>query len=73
MLRLRTPARAVLLLVLLPGLITTRTVEAQVIPSFVPGRILVGFHPEVTPSRVEAILTAVGARSLGQKIGRAHV
>jgi thermitase len=72
MLLLRKPARAALLLVLFPGLITTRRVEAQVTPLFVPGRVLVGFHPDVSLSRVEAILTAAGARSAGQ-IAPIHV
>jgi thermitase len=35
-------------------------------PPFVPGRVLVGFKHGVPPSRVQALLAAAGARSVGQ-------
>jgi thermitase len=66
MLPARKPAWAAILLALFLGLTTGRRVEAQVTRLFVPGRVLVGFHPDVASSRVEAILTTAGARSVAQ-------
>jgi subtilisin family serine protease len=72
MLPIPKPACVPVLLALLLGLTTSRRVEAQVTRSFVPGLVLVGFHADVSNNRAQAILTAAGARSVGQ-IAPIHV